>query len=568
MKFLFKSLTFLLVVSAITGCGGDKKKISDPVDRATYDAYYPKSSKDASSFLQKATFGPKIEEVNLLGRSGNYEEWIDNQFTLPQTSLLQWAIDNAKPVEGVTFLDSDVNNWDNYEKTLIHLQRDGWWMISSNAPDQLRQRIATAFSEIFVISENTIKNKAYTLMDYYDMLGSHAFGNFENLLRDVTYHAAMGKYLSYMYNTKANLETGTLPDENYAREFLQLFTIGLYQLNIDGSIKRDSNGNALPTYVQGDIEELARVFTGLVLAPGNSSFERWNSPMTAKESNHDNGDKVIMGYNISGSDTISEINNTINIIFNHPNVGPFIAKQLIQKLTTSNPSAEYIAKVASAFNDNGQGVRGDMQAVIKTILLSPEAYAENNNVSTFGKIKEPLLFISQLLRTTNAFGGSSYVADGETGAKVYDYTSYNLKRIIDFLLQSNILHAPSVFNYYKPNDGPYNLASENIVAGEYEVFSLNIHYLLMSIATKNELYKEFGLRIDLDLNQYIDLIENKKFDKFVAYLDLLFLGGNLSEDSRILISKYVLENSDFDPETLVRDTIGLILVSPDYAFLK
>jgi uncharacterized protein (DUF1800 family) len=280
----------------------------------------------------------------------------------------------------------------------------------------------------------------------------HSVGNFKNLLLDITLHPSMGIYLSHFNNSKTIPERNIHPDENYAREVLQLFTIGLHQLNIDGTLKLDSFKNPMPTYTQKDIKELAKVFTGLSAGragqfskpdrPVNFGFDRYNTdfstPMAMFEEWHEFGEKSFLNLYIpSGQKGMKDIEMAIDHIFKHPNVGPFIGKQLIQKLVTSNPSPSYIKKVAETFNNNGQGVRGDMAAVFKAILLHPEARSCEAVLSpTQGKLQEPLVRLFERIRNYKVIPDANNKIFTDGGSAFWNY-------------DQNIMSAPSVFNFYQ-----------------------------------------------------------------------------------------------------------------------
>ncbi len=254
------------------------------------------------------------------------------------------------------------------------------------APDQLRQRVAFALSQIFVIGGSKVGDPtAYT--NYLQLLNNEAFTNYRQIMNDVTLSPAMGHWLDMVNNGKPNVSKGDHADENYAREFMQLFTIGTSQLNPDGSYQLDSNGNQIPTYTQNTVEAFALAYTGWTypLMPGatqqtyNPAY--WNGPMVPVDSNHDTESKQLLVYpGVAGGGLLSagqtaeqDLNGALDNVFNHPNVGPFVSRELIQHFVTSNSSPGYIQRVASVFNDNGSGVRGDMKSVITSILIDPEA---------------------------------------------------------------------------------------------------------------------------------------------------------------------------------------------------
>ena len=388
------------------------------------------SPKAAARFLIQAAFGPdgvkpsdsngipqNVAEVMQLGFAG----WIDDQFTRPVCKLEPFV--NYAGTAGIL-------NGDNIKK------QTAWWNRAMGVtkirpddantvqPDLLRQRIGFALSQLFVVSDRpeTLAVQPGGLANYYDMLLNDAFGSFRTLLFDVTLHPVMGVYLSHLLNKKA--ANNIFPDENYAREVMQLFSIGLWKLNQDGSRQLDGQGQPIPTYDNSNITEFARVFTGLGYAgnPNYSLFpQNFLAPMKLWDTHHDcNAKTLLNGVTLPlrtpstpdvGTATLADINGAIDCLFNHPNVGPFIGRQLIQRLVTSNPSPAYISRVAAVFADNGQGVRGDMKAVIKAILLDTEARdPAMMSSSTFGKLREPFLRCVNLAHAFNASAQAGFYA--------------------------------------------------------------------------------------------------------------------------------------------------------------
>lgn len=363
----------------------------------------------AARFLAQATFGASSNDIAAVQALG-YAGWISNQFTLPATHALPNVL--ANPYSDPT---------DPYQSPLWF---NTWWMNSVTAPDQLRQRVAFALSEIFVVSENgVLENHADALSSYYDMFVDHAFGNYRNLLRAVTLHPAMGLYLGMRGNSAGSIITGLHPDENYAREIQQLFSIGLNRLWPDGSLVLNSQDTLVPTYGQPEIMGFAAVFTGWNYFQSNQANARlpvnfnpaanYTNPMVLVPSHHDLGTKLVLD-NVTlpaawGNQRVSSVTNddycandlvlALNSIFSHPNIGPFICRQLIQRLVTSNPSRDYVYRVAQVFNDDGTGARGNLAAVVQAILLDYEARSPDLiSEPTFGKEREPLIRVTQLAR--------------------------------------------------------------------------------------------------------------------------------------------------------------------------
>ena len=556
-----------------------------PQDHFRYarDGHKVASTADASAFLSRATFGPSRESINELLAMGSYESWLQEQFTLPPSLHLEWAENNIHGINGTGDIKDHPEDWKRYSDTLSYAQRDIWWHLATQAKDQLRQRVALAWSEILVTSVNNgvLATQPDARISYYDLLVRDAFVNFEQLLHDVTYHPTMGKYLSYLGNAKAGTTPGSHPDENYAREVMQLFTIGLYELNPDGTQVLDNQGNPVPTYSQEDVREMARVFTGLTdqngfFFPGDGDTTHFarTQPMIAVEEYHDAGPKHILGQDIPGGDTATDITAALHILFEHPNTGPFICKQLIQRLVTSNPSPEYVARVSKVFNDNGKGVRGDMQAVISAILLDEEALRGAELFPRrFGKFREPLLFVTHLFRAFHARDETKILRLYDDGP-AYAYPSYHFHGT-GLTRQEAPLEALTVFNYFTPFDAPYSLKQQGLVAPELEVYGKQgIDDLLMGIITKNSfVYQTYDLAAELQLQRETAWIARREHDRLLDELDLLLTAGRLSESSRSAIRAYLAQQESktdrrISNEQLARYVIGLMMTSPDYALQR
>jgi uncharacterized protein (DUF1800 family) len=595
MKRLFPLIMSLFLI-AIFGCSGssespikttDQKQettqnpsSADPLEETADNNIQiltkPQTKNEASAFLSRATFGATQEEIDQLLSLEDYEKWFEEQFAYPATLHMAWAEKHAKGVNGTGDLKEHPEDWRNYSDALGNLQLDAWWDIVVHADDQLRQRLAFALSEIFVISNvGPLITYPDARISFYDTLVENAFSNFETLLQRVTYHPAMGKYLSYLGNAKAGM-IGAHPDENYAREVMQLFSIGLYQLNDDGSYKVDQKGNPLHTYTQKDVTEMAKVFTGLSDANGmfpvEGSFDTHKgrtTPMEAFEEYHDKTQKKILGKTIpAGGTTKEDINKALHILFMHPNVAPFIGRQLIQRLVTSNPSAGYIQRVSAVFNDNGKGVRGDMKAVVKAILLDKEALqGAKLYPKTFGKFREPLLYISHLFRAFHAQNGEHILMQEDT--PLYHYRSFNLQKT-DFTQQQGPLSALTVFNYFTPDDAPYRLKRQNLLAPELTIYGKSgIDDLLMGLIHKNGfVYKLFEITAELQLNPLKKYIHNKQYNEAIDYLDKLLCAGTLSATSKTEIKKYLQSQHQTQEDALTRHLIGIVMVSPDYALQR
>lgn len=454
---------------------------------------------DAARLLTQATFGPTKAEIDALtGRS--IDQWITDQMALPFTSHRQATVADRTQFGG----SSSFTNWN-----AIHPpnRQSAWWKNALTAPDQLRQRVAFALSQIFVVSDVALgdDNRAEPLANYYDILGRHAFGNFRQLLEDVTLSPIMGEYLSHLRNGKATFDnTGALlttPDENYAREIMQLFTIGLVQLQPDGTLVLGEDGLPIPTYNQTTITEMAKVFTGLTYSTANpsnastfrSSGANYINPMIHFASFHEDGAKnlaPVAGIIPAGQGGPADLRSALDALFNHANTPQFISKLLIQRLVTSNPSPGYVYRVAEKFRNNGSGTRGDLGAVVRAILTDYEARSPEiaANVS-FGKLKEPILRLSALLRAFNAssasgrFLGYQHTVDGNpiTSSTPRPATQEQINRTpntfsatrldgVQGSLAQAALRSPTVFNFYHSDYVlPGDLARAGLVVPEFEI---------------------------------------------------------------------------------------------------
>jgi len=436
------------------------------------------SSNGAARFLLQATFGSSAAEIKNVNSLG-YDGWINQQFSLPISSHL------ADVLNRVT-----ANPDSQYDSTLTF---NTWWRHSVTAPDQLRQRVAFALSEILVVSESgPLEGNPRALSGYYDVLLKHAFGNFRNLLKDVTLSPAMGLYLDMRRNDKGNLALGTHPNENYAREILQLFSIGLNRMWPDGTLVLNSQGDLVPTYDQDVIIGFSRVFTGWNYYQPNQASGRlpnnWNpgadyiNSMVLVPTHHELGTKRLLDNVVlpaargpqADSTTISydayglqDLELALDSIFFNENVGPFICRQLIQRLVTSHPSRDYLYRVVQKFNNNGAGVRGDMSAVIKAILLDYEARSSNLlTTPTFGKLREPLLRATSIAR---AFPAPSPLAAkfSQKGSQLITITTANPHR----LSSSDDVYLNFASTAKKP--GPTSRIYNNVAVTGESTFTIN-----------------------------------------------------------------------------------------------
>ena len=470
---------------------------------------------DAARLLTQATFGPLRTEIATVQSQG-INGWITAQMALPYTAHRAATLSDFRIFGGGGDGLMNQNN-----------RQAAWWKIVLTAPDQLRQRVAFALSEIFVVSDVVFdQNHTDGLTNYYDQLGNGAFGNFRTLLENVTRSPIMGIYLSSLRNSKADLVLGTSPDENYAREVMQLFTIGLNLLRPDGTLKLDPGGLPIPSYNQTTVTEMAKVFTGwsYFSAKPNPSFRGepsdYINPMQLFSTNHDDGQKnIVNGVVLAPAQGgTKDLQQALDTLFQHPNTGPFIAKQLIQRLVTSNPTPAYVYRVAQKFEDNGSGVRGDLGAVVRAILTDYEARSTTTVASTnFGKLKEPIIRTTGLMRTFGATAASGRY-------------SFNLFGTQTVLAQAS-LRAPTVFNFFHPDyvlPGP--LASAGLVAPEFEItdatYAISVPNFLRSYVFNATGTNPDVLVLDLSYEQTLGTTA------LLDHLALVMCGGSMAQNVR------------------------------------
>jgi uncharacterized protein (DUF1800 family) len=492
------------------------------------------SDQEAARFLMQAGFGADADEIADVKAMG-FEGWINNQLTRPKGYIQPEGL--ARLAMGISLYGHEVQ----IALWKLIMRRRYPTGAPAVATDILRQRVAYSLSQIFVVSQksNAISNHNEGIMNYHDRLMDGAFGNFEDLLRDVALHPIMGDYLSHRFNRKANPVLNTFPDENFAREIMQLFSIGLWQLNPDGSRILDTQGQPIPTYNNTDIREFAKVFTGLNFGgPQNTDPDNfyWPQathvyPMRGYEAFHDTTPKNLLGtITQANQTTLADVNAAVNVLFNHPNTGPFIGKQLIMRLVTSNPSPAYVARVSAKFANNGNGVRGDMGAVIKQILLDPEARDFSHTLNPyFGKMKEPFVHLLSFAKTFECQPPSN-----DFGQGAYKY---------DILLQQPY-DSPSVFNFYKPNYSAQGVitATEN-VSPEFQILTatsaISAHNLLQ-FSVDNEIATWSSNNANSLIPKYtseLPLASNP--DRLIQQLATKIVGANLHPRNHQIIYEAV-----------------------------
>ena len=543
----------VVMLALVTGCGGGGST-SAPAPTIPVLA----SAADAARLLDQATFGvtaSDVAHVQSIGIGAYLDEQLSapaSQYSgysyTPHTPLSNCLTDPATPTDASSLCARD-------RYTPFQVQRD-FFAHALKDSDQLRQRVALALSQIFVVSSIEIY-EAYGLAAYQNLLLNDAFGNFHTLLQDVTLSPVMGHYLDMVDNDKPDPANGTMPNENYAREVLQLFSIGLYQLNPDGSQQLDSTGAPIPTYTQGTIEGFSAVFTGWTYPPLPGATSDWNNPvnfdgtMVAFASHHDDADAkpLLNGYTVPPNQTPEQdLTNALGNIFNHPNVGPFIGKQLIQHLVTSNPSPAYVARVAAVFANDGTGVRGNLAAVVRAILMDAEARGDQAPTSEFGHLREPALFITSTMRS---LGGQS---DG-----VY-------LRSASSSMGEPIFSPETVFNFYPPS---YALPGTQTIAPEFGID--NAATALARANFLNAVIMQSGAAPDptvtgstgtsINLAPYASKTDPSAL---IAQLNQALMHGSLAADASAVILAAVQAVSSTEPAAPARVASYLILSSGQY----
>ena len=504
------------------------------------------SEKEAARFLLKASFGPtdeSIEEVVSMGLTG----WLDNQATIPTTRLQTSIARNALPINSSR-------------------GRDGWWRSANIAPDQLRQRMAYALSQILVVNfqgGSVIGDNYLIQARYYDIFTTGAFGSYRDALEKVTYNPAMGFYLSHLNNRKSDdpVSPTRFPDENFAREIMQLFTIGLWELNLDGSRKLDQGGNFIPTYGNQTITEMAKVFTGMSHSTTNNgraatSFydvARGNDylyDMKVWDEEHETGPKsIVNGVQLDGSQTgEEEVQAALDALLEHPSLPPFLSRLLIQRFTSSNPSAAYLARVSRVWLDDSTGESADLGEVIKAILLDPEVLSGGGH-QYHGKVREPIIRYASLARAFNLISESGKY-------------STNQPLLNDDFGQFPML-SPSVFNFYLPDfapEGEFRMAG--MVSPELQLASLS--QLLRSDSQFAASVEESGVSGSFDLTKELTLVDEPS--ALVERVDLLMTGGRLKADTKLVILNAV--QSEVTDLEKVRTAIYLVSQSMECIVLN
>ena len=543
----------------------------------------PASDQDAVRFLLQAQFSASDDQINDLRKLG-YAAWLDAQFNAPA------------PMTGIAWLNSRgydaINNATRYYDNTYPADYMVWHQLMVST-DAVRKRVTLALSEFFVVSLLGLNFswRSHLAAAWWDVLAANAFGNYRQLLEAVTLNPAMGAYLNTKGNLKENVATGRAPDENYGREVMQLFTLGLYLLNPDGSEKRGGDGSKLETYNQNDITNIARVFTGWdfdqtqnvnTVEPvqnrtiPNTAFTQL--PMRLNPANHSTLASNFLGATVpAGTDGTAALKIALDTLFNHPNVGPFFGKQMIQRLVTSNPSPGYVARVASAFNNNGAGVRGDLKAVFSAVLLDDEARGPAGLTQTgFGKLREPIVRLVQ-------WGRSFGITSARGSWKIGDLSNPATQ------LGQSPLRSPSVFNFFRPGYVPPStaLSARLTPAPEFQLVnesSVGGYLNYLQVAIRNGIFvnapdlpnaaSSATNGYDITAAYSVELPLAGDAQGLVKRLGLMLCAGQLSDASQTLIvnalnaTPITAASSDSAKRDRVAAAVFLVMASADYLIQK
>ncbi|MDO6636151.1 DUF1800 family protein [Pseudoalteromonas carrageenovora] len=534
----YKPINYSFSVTATDNEGATNTQV------VSFTARNSMSDYSAARLLHQGSMGPTLAEIQS-AKGLSEQQWLDKQIALP----VNYHRDYLVKLDG--------------EDGFRYINRiDAWWKGVMQSDDQLRQRVAFALSEILVVSDENsgLSAQPEGMITYYDLLLKHAFGNYRDLLEDVTLSPIMGTYLSHLGNEKADEALNIRPDENYAREVMQLFTIGLEELNLDGSAKLDAQGNTIATYGQTQIEGFARVFTGWTFA-GSETFKRksrdYINPMQAFSEYHSSEQKNLLNDEIipQGYGPEESLKIALDNLFNHDNVAPFISKQLIQRLITSNPTPQYVERVASVFNDNGAGVRGDLSAVIKAIYLDDEARHFGSVLSYQGKIKEPILKTVQFWRNLDAKSLEGY------------YKTWNL---VDSYGQGP-LQSASVFNFFRPDYQTATLRSESLVAPELQIANdatligtMNSIFSTLVWSTAEAHSDLNSSRIYVYIQNDMNYLQQQGISELLAQYNTLYFAGSMSDNTR----QALLDLDAYFNEEQYRERVSYLLymiaISPEF----
>jgi len=552
------------------GGGGGTTQVTTPINISK------PTEQQAARFLMQASFGGNYTQIQEVQNKG-FEAWLDAELNKPWIeaySHYNWFKDH-----GYFDIQTKSRGEIGVDNTL--------WRKLITAPDVLRQRVAYALSQIFVVSMNGLGAMSWRNVGaicYMDLLEKNAFDTYEALLKAVTLSPAMGIYLNMKGSRKAS--GSSAPDENYAREVMQLFSIGLYQLNDDGSLKKDINGNPIETYTQQNVTQLAAIFTGWWFSSieDPAQLDYLNLPMSNNSKYFTTGDKTFFDQKVSGSSIAEKaLDQVLKYLANHANVGPFIGRQLIQRLVCSNPSAAYISRITQVFNNDGQGVRGNLKAVVKAILLDDEARhppsSSTNTYNSYGKLKEPVLRVAQWGRTFKVKSNNQYaLVDFKTNPKSPTGPWYmgNLSDDATGIGQAP-LRSPTVFNFFRPGYVPPQgeLAAASVTAPEFQLcnevtVAAYLNFMKNTIeAGRNDVQPDYSADYELA----------KDATQLVERYSLLLTAGTLPEVKKKIISDAISKittsrtdssrNTTYTPELdRIKATIFLIMATPEFMVLK
>jgi uncharacterized protein (DUF1800 family) len=498
----------------------------------------------AARFLDQTSFGPTALTLSHAQQLG-LTAYLTQQFNTQPTLLPDIPIPYPSqcPINSFTCAESE------------------WWQVALTGNDQLRQRVAFALSSMWVTSTEEVPGEAMTA--YMNTLARDAFTNYRTIMQDATLAPAMGRYLNMLNSNKP--ATGQIANENYAREIMQLFAMGLYQLNSDGTVQTDANGNPIPAYSQNDVQGLARAFTGWTFsnADGSAPTQFPNAtnafayPMKAVEANHDSGSKTVLGVVLPAGQTAQQdLTESLDTIFNNPNVGPFICKQLIQHLVSSSPSQAYVSRVAEVFANDGSGVRGDMKAVIRAILMDPDARAgDTNTAAPGGHLREPILYVTGVMR------GLGYVNTDANPTADYAYMPLSSLTIP---LNEWPLRSASVFNFFPPNYAIPGTQSNAPEFGLENTATVTQRLALANALTHNGIS---GFTVDLSNTSPLGIMAASNPGQLVNTLAAVFMHSQMPADMRSAIVTAISSYAN-NPAARARSAVYLIITSSDYKIIN
>jgi uncharacterized protein (DUF1800 family) len=581
------------VAAALAACGGGSGSPTPPASGTSppisaTPVWSPPADAEYARFLQQAQFSSPETDIASVKQKG-YAAWLDEQLALPSSAGgWDWLI-----ARGYGTVDER-----NFVQSPYMMDYMVWNQII-RSPDQVRRRVALALSEYFVVNLDNLTEPwwgAFHIAVYWDILCRNAFGNFRQLLEEVTLSVAMGGFLNTLRNQKEDPVTGRIPDENYAREVMQLFAIGVSELDIDGTPRLDAAGKTIDAFTQSDVSNLARVFTGYDIAH-NAGFTRspvppffWTVPNVEYSKNqmklfperHSLLQKRFLGTTIpANTDGQTSLRLALDTLFNHPNVGPFFSRQMIQRLVTSNPSAAYVRRVATVFNNNGNGIRGDLKAVFKAILLDEDARRPMASTSAaHGKLREPMVRFAQWARTFNLTSKA-------------DTWKIDPPRFNTFSsLGQHPFRAASVFNFFRPGYIPPNtqFAVDKATAPEFQIVneSTVAAYLnfmeetitkgvwvraAAQIDSPNDSTASDGYDLTGDYSEEMKLVGSND-QELVRRLNLLLAAGRLSESTEKAILSVI--NPSSRPQILsdtaklqnIHRAVLMVMSSPEYLVQK